>query len=136
MRIQSKIKRSKNTGQTLVEFALILPVLFLLMFAIIEAGRYLFLKNGVTNAAREVARRAVVTNPLDAASVVAIKTDMMSGTGINLDYIEIIPEITPPTSGTAITVTVRKRFSNVVPRILPLFTSLTSIRATATMRHE
>jgi Flp pilus assembly protein TadG len=47
-------------GQALAEFALILPVLFLLIAGIIEFGRGWNIKQAVTDAAREGARWAVV----------------------------------------------------------------------------
>lgn len=47
-------------GQALAEFALILPVLFLLIAGIIEFGRGWNIKQAVTDAAREGARYAVV----------------------------------------------------------------------------
>ncbi len=47
-------------GQSLVEFALILPVLLLLVFGIIEFGRALNTYLIISNASREGARYAVV----------------------------------------------------------------------------
>ena len=46
-------------GQALAEFALILPVLFLLIAGIIEFGRAWNIKQAVTDAAREGARYTV-----------------------------------------------------------------------------
>lgn len=47
-------------GQALVEFALIAPVFFLVLFAIIEAGRFMFYYETLHNATREGARYAIV----------------------------------------------------------------------------
>ena len=44
----------------MVEFALVAPVFFLLLFAIIEAGRFMFFYETLNNAAREGARYAIV----------------------------------------------------------------------------
>jgi Flp pilus assembly protein TadG len=49
-------------GQALAEFALILPVLFLLIAGIIEFGRGWNIKQAVTDAAREGARNTVVVD--------------------------------------------------------------------------
>ncbi len=49
-------------GQGLVEFALILPVLLLLIFGILEFGRMLFIYANLFNAAREASRYAL-TDP-------------------------------------------------------------------------
>jgi hypothetical protein len=47
-------------GQALVEFALVAPVFFLVLFAIIEAGRFMFYYETLNNATREGARYAIV----------------------------------------------------------------------------
>jgi hypothetical protein len=53
--------RSRRTrGQALAEFALVIPILVLLMLALFDMGRAVFLYNGLTNAAREGARLAIV----------------------------------------------------------------------------
>lgn len=47
-----------NKGQGMVEFALVLPILLLLIFGAIEVGRLLFMYSSVATAAREAARYA------------------------------------------------------------------------------
>ncbi len=56
-------KHSLNSqkGATLVEFAIIASVLFLLLFAIIEFGMYLYNQQVITNASREGARAGIVS---------------------------------------------------------------------------
>lgn len=61
MRNLSKIKR-KEDGQSLVEFALILPILLLLIVAVIDFGWIFFAKVSMNNAAREGARLYAVRN--------------------------------------------------------------------------
>jgi len=48
--------RQRRRGQTLVEFALVFPIFILLLFAVIDGGRYIFLSSALSNAAREGAR--------------------------------------------------------------------------------
>ena len=43
-------------GQALVEFALVLPVFLLIVFGIIDVGRYVYVNNAFNQAAREAAR--------------------------------------------------------------------------------
>jgi Flp pilus assembly protein TadG len=50
-------------GQALVEFALILPLMMLLLLGIVEFGRAWNVKQVLTDAAREGARLAVVGDP-------------------------------------------------------------------------
>jgi hypothetical protein len=47
-------------GQTLVEFALIIPLFLALLFAIFDFGRVIWANDAVANAAREAARFAIV----------------------------------------------------------------------------
>jgi len=56
----SRIAPLQNRGQSLVEFALILPVLLLLVMGVFDFGRAIFAFNTVSNAAREGARTAIV----------------------------------------------------------------------------
>jgi Flp pilus assembly protein TadG len=48
-------------GQSLVEFAMVLPLLLVVGFIITEFGRALWIKNVLTQAARESCREAVVS---------------------------------------------------------------------------
>src|SRR5688500_6232012 len=52
-----------RSGQAAVELALVLPVILILVVGIIEFGRAYHVKQVVTDAAREGARRAVVQDP-------------------------------------------------------------------------
>jgi Flp pilus assembly protein TadG len=58
------LRRSASTdrqhGQTLVEFALVLPLLILLLVGVFDFGRAIFAYNTINNAAREAAREAIV----------------------------------------------------------------------------
>ena len=63
-----RAKRIRNTlenekGQSLVEFALVVPLLLLLVFGIAEFGRAWMTKNILTGAAREAVRLAAVPAP-------------------------------------------------------------------------
>jgi Flp pilus assembly protein TadG len=52
--------RRRRRGQALVEFALVLPVLLLILFGIVDFGRAIYAFNAVSNAAREGGRTAIV----------------------------------------------------------------------------
>ena len=56
-----------NRGQGLAEFAIALPAFLLILFGLLDVGRAVFAYNGVTNAAREGARLAIVNQ--DATSI-------------------------------------------------------------------
>ena len=54
-----KVRLKSQSGASAVEFALILPILLLLVFGIIEMGFALFDKGMITNASREGARTGI-----------------------------------------------------------------------------
>ena len=56
-----RIGRRRAAGQALVEFALVVPIFFLLVFGIIDGGRAIFSYNQMSQAARAVVRVASVT---------------------------------------------------------------------------
>lgn len=51
-----KFDPKKSKAQAIVEFALVLPVLLLVVYGLIEVGRLLFIYSSVTNVARQAAR--------------------------------------------------------------------------------
>jgi hypothetical protein len=53
-------RRRRSRGQAMVEFALVAPMFFLVLFGIIEAGRFIFYYETLNNATREGARYAIV----------------------------------------------------------------------------
>jgi Flp pilus assembly protein TadG len=56
------LRRRRSRGQSLAEFALVLPMFLLLIFAIVDLGRYVYSNNALSNAAREAARVGSVTS--------------------------------------------------------------------------
>jgi len=56
--------RSHTPGQSTVEFALVAPIFFALLFGIIAAGWLFFQNSAVSDAAQGGAREALVENPL------------------------------------------------------------------------
>lgn len=55
-----EVGHRRQRGQSLVEFALIVPVLLLLFMSVFDFGRAIYAFNSVSNAAREGARVAIV----------------------------------------------------------------------------
>ena len=52
--------RRKSRGQSLVEFALVLPVFVFLLFGLIDVGRFVYMNSVLSQGAREGARTAAV----------------------------------------------------------------------------
>ena len=53
--------RDRGRGQSLVEFALVLPIFMLIVFGIVDGGRVVFANNDMAQATRNVARVASTT---------------------------------------------------------------------------
>lgn len=70
----AKFRRSEH-GAAMVEFAIVAPLLFMLVFGIIDFGRALFVFNNLTNAAREGARLGA-TRIDPAPTTAAVQTAM------------------------------------------------------------
>jgi Flp pilus assembly protein TadG len=73
------LKMGDKTGVSAVEFAIILPLLLVIIFGIIEFGLVLFNKQVITNASREGARAGIVArnpriNPNDIEGIVKAYT--------------------------------------------------------------
>ena len=77
--------RRPRDGQALAEFALIAPILFLLLFAVLQLGLLFGGQNGLVDGVRDAARRAVTYRVNDAslsdpsiraAICSAVKTDL------------------------------------------------------------
>ena len=76
--IRAASHRPGGSGQALTEFALLAPLLFLMLFAVIQFGFTLSGQIGLTNAAREAARYAVtVPNTTTAAVLVELTSRQM-----------------------------------------------------------
>jgi Flp pilus assembly protein TadG len=65
--------RRDDRGAAMVEFAIVVPLLFTLVFGIVDIGRAYFLYNNLTNAAREGARYGAVQPALTGATTTAIQ---------------------------------------------------------------
>lgn len=103
------MKLRDQKGQALVELAILLPLLFLIVFGITEFGRALYIKNTLTNAAREGARRASIS-PTDPTADPALtdlrgKIDDVCSFPIVQSDIVITSTPTPPQHGVS-TITV------------------------------
>lgn len=66
--------RRDDHGAAVVEFALVVPVLFLIIFAVIDFGRALWTMNVLSSGVREGARAAAVESAADYKAVAEAKT--------------------------------------------------------------
>jgi Flp pilus assembly protein TadG len=119
----------QTRGQALVEFALVIPLLLLLMVGIMEFSRAWMTQNILTGAAREGARAAAV-----GGNGVAAANQVLTSANINTASVNVAP------SGSQygpVTVTVTYNFPVSVPGFLPGWSAATiPLRSTTTMRKE
>ena len=84
---RGRSRRQTEQGQALVEFALILPVILLLVVGVLEFARAWNLHQVMTDAAREGARRAVLADPgMDRDSVKAAMWRHLAAFGYDPGY--------------------------------------------------
>ncbi len=94
-----------DRGQSLVEFALTLPMLLVVMLMITEFGRALFQYNVLVQATREGARVAVVNSQGGApAAGEARMDDFLAGTGMNTTGVSRQVTVVTDYNGTGTTV--------------------------------
>ena len=65
-----RIRRHRESGQSLAEFALVFPILFLVLAAIIQFGLIFWSQNTLTQVARDTGRYAATQQTCDADDIV------------------------------------------------------------------
>ena len=80
-------KSQNRQGATTVEFALIAPLLFTLIFTMCEASRFLMGLHATTGAAREAARTFAVRGDEAAARTAAI--DFLRSSSFNIEDVNV-----------------------------------------------
>ena len=127
--------KSSRDGQALIEFALILPILALMLWTIFDLGRVVYYYSQVYNAAREGARCAIVNYPDDpnVCNVEDVAEHLAAGMDLIMDPLSYTED--------TITVTVSYTYKPVSP-VLELLLNLTGddakidLASTATMQKE
>lgn len=128
-------QKPKRRGTAAVEFALVAPVFFLLVFGMIEFGRMIMVQQVLTNASREGARAAVLDGATS-GSVTSTVNSYLAGAALGSASITMTP--TDPTTagaGQPVTVAVQLPFSS-VSWLPPMFLQGAQLSATTVMRRE
>ncbi|MHC4180781.1 MAG: TadE/TadG family type IV pilus assembly protein [Planctomycetota bacterium] len=129
--------RKKRRGAAAVEFALIAPVFFLMIFGMIEFGRMVMVQQVITNGSREGARLAVLDGT-SGAQVTSVVNDYLESARVSGANVAVNP--TEPSSagyGEPVSVTVTIPFSQVSWLPSPMFIGGdTVLTATTVMRRE
>ena len=126
LRILRRHERASR-GQTLVEFALVLPVFLLVFMGIVDFGRAIYTYNTLSNSAREGARVAIVDQRVSGgvsaaarrAADLSLTLSVDPATDVDVVYTEPIANGACPSRaiGCIATVTVRDQYRAITPII-------------------
>jgi Flp pilus assembly protein TadG len=140
---------NRQRGSSAVEFALVLPLLILILFGIIEFGFILYDKAIVTNASREGARRGIVYNVDSTGAPIAVPPNDINdtatgycasylvslGSGVAMPSTTITGNCAIP--GNSLTVTVNYPYSFLVlPNFVSGLTGVITLSGATVMRCE
>lgn len=132
--IKGLLKNEK--AQSMVEFALILPIIILLLFGILEFGRIYYSQIVLVRTAREAVRMCALGKSDQEVIDKIFEITSLPDTMENLRVEEILPPEGERKTGDAVTV----KISYKLPLITPFFFSspanLLTLKAQATMRME
>jgi len=134
-RIRNPLENKK--GQSLVEFAIVVPLLLILVFGIAEFGRAWMAKNILTGAAREAVRVAAVPAPgggWNGSAATTRANTILSSAGLTSATATVVDA---PGEYGAVTVTVNYNFPVVLVGFIPGLNNATiPLSSTTTMRRE
>jgi Flp pilus assembly protein TadG len=134
-------KRRVEAGTSIVEAAIVLPLMLMLMFAITEFGISYTRWNSLTNAVREGARTGVVfRSPCNDGTVITLIETTVSGfadsSGIDPADITTTVEGACDGTGTPLTVTATVPYNYIALSSLAGFAPSTELNARTVMRNE
>jgi len=107
--------RGADRGAAAVEFALLLPLLLILVFGIIDFGRMLNAQITLTEAAREGARASVL-----GTSVSTRVNQLTGGLGTTTTTTTACPANPAPSDTTTVTVTYQFQFATPIGALAPI----------------
>ena len=109
-------------GQTITEFALILPIFILVLVGIVDFGRAVYASSTIQNAAREAVRTAIVDQNLTAIETAAIEHAValgLDGADVDVTFMDDDytsgPCTTTPKVGCIVEVEVRYAYNAATP---------------------
>jgi Flp pilus assembly protein TadG len=128
----------REEGAAAVEFALVLPLLVIILFGIIEFGFALYNKEVITNASREGARAGIVQAPkLTETDIETVAKAYLTNAGWDESKADII--VTNPEGSFPSSLTVRVDYPYsfaVLPNFIVGFSKDITLSATTVMKHE
>jgi Flp pilus assembly protein TadG len=134
-RLKTRLHGRQRRGASAVEFALVAPLFFMLVFGCIEFGRALMVQQILTNASRVGARQAITLNANE-SDVISTATNYATSTSVAGVSVAVTPSLSAALAGDMVSVTVSVPFSSVSWIPAPWFMGGTTLDATSVMRKE
>ncbi|MHB1159825.1 MAG: TadE/TadG family type IV pilus assembly protein [Chloroflexota bacterium] len=119
----------RSRGQSLLEFALTLPIFLWLVVGLVDLGRGVASYTVLANCAREGARAAVIPHTTNATVEAAVNSQSLILGSIPSGNIVVSPPEGSRSSGTPITVEVRYPFQPTTPLLANVVGSTIQMRA-------
>jgi Flp pilus assembly protein TadG len=117
----------------MLEFAIVVPLLFAFVFGIVDFGRFFFLYNNLSNAAREGARLAAVSPMSTAADITTTTAAVIAAVRSRINdrnaataNVQLITVGTSPAQTVRVSITAYP-FARAIPVLVPA--SLPTVRA-------
>ena len=111
------IRRSRQRGAALIEFAFVLPLLILLTVAAVDFGRAFYVKNVLEQSAQEGVRSFAVRAVSDSATVRNRVLEVANAAGVTVTSLSL----QGPDASKQVRVTVRGEFNWIFPGVFNLF---------------
>jgi Flp pilus assembly protein TadG len=122
-----------SSGNAVVEFALVLPIMLMILFGITEFGRAFAVVQVLNASAREGARLAAVTAP-DQGAVTARVNEVLAAAAVTPASITLEGPVGNPEATVRVTVT--SNFTIFSGTVLGDFSGTIALQGAAVMRHE
>ena len=107
-------KKRLERGQDLMEYALVLPIMLLILMSILDLGRVVYVYSSLHNSVRDGARYGIIS-PTDAAGIALVVVDKAVG----LDPADLVISVIQPNQET-IQVGATYQFTAVSPVVAAL----------------
>ena len=135
-RKRALVRPAERRGVSAVEFAIIAPLFVLLILGVIEFGRAMMVKQIITNAAREGARRAIIETATE-SEVKQVVNDYLANASISGATVSVNPaSLSTLGLGDPVTVQVSVSCNTISWTPAPWFLRGKTLSESTTMRAE
>ncbi len=133
--LENRHRRGDRRGVAAVEFAVVVPIFFLMVIGILEFGRALMVQQVLVSAARVGARQAVTLNTTTSEVTTAV-TDYADNAAVSGVTVTVNPGPDTAAPGDPITVTTSIAFDQISWLPTPWFLGGKTLNSASSMRKE